>query len=265
MANDRQAVLGAVGPGAQTRGQIGEMRVQQLLDPLGGDRHGAGQRQPRMVERQRHRGDLVAAGGDRAILVGEHERAVAGGVQFDRELALQVRQRVVGSTVGLGQSLEAERILQPARRGLSLGECAAGEQSGDPVAGALIARVRAGVTDRGVEGVDVAEHRLIRERGGHLELVERTPAIEQRDAGRSDGERVGVEDRVGLPRSDSNGSRPAARNSGAEIVWPVNASPISAIWLRSAWPTEPIECNRGVTPALSAAHSASATTGRTPA
>ena len=75
--DDRQAVLGALGDHAQPRRKIGEPRVQQFLDPLARDRDRAGQGEPRVVERQRDRSDLVVAGGDRPILVQQHERTIA--------------------------------------------------------------------------------------------------------------------------------------------------------------------------------------------
>ena len=266
VTDDPEAVLGALGSCAQSGGQIGEPRVQQLLHSLGGDRHRSGQRQAGVIERQRHRRDLVTAGRDRPILGPDHERAVAGGPQLHRELAVQMGERVMGGAMRLRQALEAERVLEVARRAAALGERAAGQQRDQVRA----RRARRRDTRGRGRSPDAARRRC---RGSPRRRVR--PRARARTAragrGRARGSRCRPSTRWSSaargPRAGRARAarRPAPRSCAASIVRPVSASPTSAIWLRSACPTEPIVCSCGERPAFSAAHSASATRGRTPA
>ena len=83
VGEDRQAVVGCGGIGAEPVRQTGEGPVQQLLHPLTRDRDRLGEPEPCVVERDGDGGDVVVAGRDGTVLVDEHDRAVAGGGELD--------------------------------------------------------------------------------------------------------------------------------------------------------------------------------------
>ena len=149
--------------------------------------------------RREHERVEVADGDDPRLL--EHdERVLLRAVELDRELTLGVGERFPCGAMHLRQAAVAQRVLKISG-GPLVPEVAALEEAAEALDRRLQTEVRVLAPDRGVEDGQVRPEGLEIERAGSVERVEQAAVVVDREGGQRGRERVVVDERDRVLRS----------------------------------------------------------------
>ena len=148
---------------------------------------------------------MEIAPGEHRVIVGEDQWIVGARVEFDRQHAAQVVDRVVAGAMHLGGAAQRIGVLHPVAEHVRLGDPAAFGQGEDAGGRRDLAGMRPHAVDAGIEGGARATQGLHAERRHHVGGQEESLRIVQHQAGGTSHEMGAVEHAERVLRLQRNG------------------------------------------------------------